>query len=360
LNTDVIVVGGGLSGLVAAFELQQAGRSVVVLEAAVQLGGRVQSLRHPSSKSYLGDLGPTWVWPDSQPIIRDWLSRLELKTYPQFDHGDTVIEQTADTPPMRYSTRGMYGSERISGGSTALVEALTIKLRPESISVCTRVTSVAFQRDHVEITTDNPGLPRLFAKHAIIAIPLRVAARSITWTPNLSAKLLQAMQATPTWMAQHAKALAVYDKAFWRGSGLSGRIASRVGPLVEAHDHSGPDGAPGAIFGFLGIPHRVRMKVGEQINNLVIAQLVRCFGQEAAEVRHFQIQDWAESDLICTDEDRHGPPTHPDVAPDILRQPFADGRIRFAVAELSTSSPGLIDGAFDIGTTVAADTIKHA
>jgi monoamine oxidase len=40
-ETDVVVVGGGLAGLVTARELSRTGLSVVVLEARERLGGRV-------------------------------------------------------------------------------------------------------------------------------------------------------------------------------------------------------------------------------------------------------------------------------------------------------------------------------
>jgi monoamine oxidase len=42
---DVVVVGGGLAGLVCAYELQRAGRSVTVLEARNRPGGRVYTVR---------------------------------------------------------------------------------------------------------------------------------------------------------------------------------------------------------------------------------------------------------------------------------------------------------------------------
>ncbi len=44
-DADVIVVGGGLAGLSAARHLQDAGRAVVVLEAATEVGGRVRTDR---------------------------------------------------------------------------------------------------------------------------------------------------------------------------------------------------------------------------------------------------------------------------------------------------------------------------
>lgn len=47
IDADVIVVGGGLAGLVAARELIEAGRTVLLFEARDRLGGRVWSTRFP-------------------------------------------------------------------------------------------------------------------------------------------------------------------------------------------------------------------------------------------------------------------------------------------------------------------------
>src|SRR5271165_4096339 len=56
--TSVVVVGAGLSGLAAAYRLQQAGATVTVLESASGPGGRVQTERHGD---YIIDTGPDAV-----------------------------------------------------------------------------------------------------------------------------------------------------------------------------------------------------------------------------------------------------------------------------------------------------------
>lgn len=53
----VIVVGAGLAGLSAAYELTQAGHDVTVLEARGRPGGRVQTLREPFSDGLYAEAG---------------------------------------------------------------------------------------------------------------------------------------------------------------------------------------------------------------------------------------------------------------------------------------------------------------
>src|SRR5215213_2986523 len=53
----VIVVGAGLAGLAAAYELVQLGYDVTVLEARTRPGGRVHTLRSPFSDGLYAEAG---------------------------------------------------------------------------------------------------------------------------------------------------------------------------------------------------------------------------------------------------------------------------------------------------------------
>ena len=53
----VLVVGAGLAGLSAAFELTQVGHDVTVLEARTRPGGRVDTLRDPFADGLYAEAG---------------------------------------------------------------------------------------------------------------------------------------------------------------------------------------------------------------------------------------------------------------------------------------------------------------
>ncbi len=104
LNTfdpvDVVVVGGGLSGLVAARELQAAGRSVHLIEAAAELGGRMTGQRvdlsgpgyavaAPASSPWI-DLGGQWVGP-TQTRFLALLERHGIRRFESPHDGETVL-----------------------------------------------------------------------------------------------------------------------------------------------------------------------------------------------------------------------------------------------------------------------------
>jgi monoamine oxidase len=86
-DADVIVVGAGVAGLVAARRLQAHGLATLVLEARERVGGRL--LRHTLSDSVVIDLGGQWLGPTQERAYA--LAReLGLTLFPTHTEGENL------------------------------------------------------------------------------------------------------------------------------------------------------------------------------------------------------------------------------------------------------------------------------
>jgi len=85
---DVVVVGAGFAGLVAARRLIARGKSVVVLEARDRVGGRVKA---GTVAGRTVDVGGMWVGP-TQTRLLDLLREFDLHTTPQFVAGRQILQ----------------------------------------------------------------------------------------------------------------------------------------------------------------------------------------------------------------------------------------------------------------------------
>jgi len=86
----VVIVGAGLAGLTAAFELSARGHKVTVLEASGRSGGRVLTLRRPWDDGLYCEAGGEWVHPNHR-FIRHYLELFCLQL--QQDEGPTALWQ---------------------------------------------------------------------------------------------------------------------------------------------------------------------------------------------------------------------------------------------------------------------------
>ena len=91
---DVVVIGGGLSGLQAAYSAQKEGLSVAVLEARDRVGGKVWSVPLASNRG-TADLGAAWINDSLQPRVWSYVQRFGLQVVKQRLEGKAVM-QTED------------------------------------------------------------------------------------------------------------------------------------------------------------------------------------------------------------------------------------------------------------------------
>ncbi len=72
----IAIIGGGITGLTAAFSLKQRGIPVAVFEAAGRVGGVIQSVRRDG---YLAECGPNSIL-ETSPVISNLVSELGLES----------------------------------------------------------------------------------------------------------------------------------------------------------------------------------------------------------------------------------------------------------------------------------------
>ena len=82
----IIVVGAGLAGLSCAYELDQAGFNVILIEARSRPGGRVRTYRDPFADNLYAEMGAEYV--DSTDMyVKEYCKKFDLKVLPakQYD-----------------------------------------------------------------------------------------------------------------------------------------------------------------------------------------------------------------------------------------------------------------------------------
>ncbi|PHV08646.1 amine oxidase [Janthinobacterium sp. BJB412] len=367
LTARIAIVGGGLSGLYAAYLLERQGiTDYVLLEARASFGGRIESASVAGAAAGVDhyDLGATWFWPEMQPQLDRLIDELGLGRVEQYDSGDTMLERSPNEAPARL--RGYPSSPsstRLTGGMGALIDALRRRLAPARLLGGQRVLRLSAVEGYVVLDAvdadGNTSTHRV--GQVLLALPPRLAQASIEFAPPLPPALARQWRDTATWMAPHAKYVAVYATPFWRLQGLSGQGRSARGPLVEIHDASAHGGGA-ALFGFLGVPAATRKGVAEDVlKTLCRAQLTRLFGAEAATPLAEFIKDWAGQPYTATPADQDGAGGHGGAPPSAVAAGPWRGLLEGIASEWSPQFPGYVAGAVDAASRgVAAWAMRGA
>ena len=75
----IIIVGAGLAGLAAGFELKRAGHTPIILEAQQRVGGRVYTLRDPFTEGLYAEVGAMRI-PRAHTLSMEYVEKFGLKT----------------------------------------------------------------------------------------------------------------------------------------------------------------------------------------------------------------------------------------------------------------------------------------
>jgi putrescine oxidase len=129
-DADVVVVGAGVAGLVAATDLAAAGREVTVLEARDRVGGRLLNIEIGGEPN---ELGGQWIAP-YQSEMHALLAELGLESFHAHREGDSLYidpdgerhRYAAEEEPLPQASAASYAR------AVAKLDTLVAELDPEA------------------------------------------------------------------------------------------------------------------------------------------------------------------------------------------------------------------------------------
>jgi monoamine oxidase len=143
----VLVLGAGMAGLVAAYELTQLGHDVTLLEARTRSGGRVHTLREPFSDGLYAEEGAARI-PDDHDLTLKYVKQFDLELEPfypsrlnaiRFDRGsreEVPIDGFTDAMTRHYGP-DLGGNpdhwRKIKGGSDMLPRAFAVRMEKKIV-----------------------------------------------------------------------------------------------------------------------------------------------------------------------------------------------------------------------------------
>jgi monoamine oxidase len=346
---DTAIIGGGLSGVVLARSQHRQGRAVGLFEARERLGGRILSVSAGSGLAI--DLGPTWFWPDTQPLVMSLVAELELADIPQHDDGSMLHLIDPEKTPERITGKKQHeGARRFQGGMAQLIDAVAADLPPGLLHLGHVLTDVCDRGDHVALVFAAGGETVAFkARRVVLAVPPRLLEQQVRFEPELDEVTREAMRSAETWMATQAKVVIAYDRAFWREAGNSGNafVTHEQAVVGEIFDACDGGAAKAALGGFLALSPELRESFSVGLPMLMGNQMAQVFGA-ALEHGEQHYQDWASEPYTCSALDRTSARIeHAGVANPLLRRTHWNEKLYLGGSETASRGAGYLEGALE-------------
>ncbi len=215
----VAIVGAGISGLVAAYELTLAGHDVTVFEARDRVGGRVLTLRTPFAPGHFAEAGAARIRPEHD-LTLGYARHFGLDTSPFYPDAGLFVEvaagvRTQRTPDAFRSRRPSYS--KIRNGTERLPASFASRLG-SIVRTGLSVTTVRQIASGVRVSVADGT--EVEADRVLVTVPLTVLGR-ITFQPALSAAKREAAAGGFGYQAA-TRVFIRFASRFWEAGGLNG------------------------------------------------------------------------------------------------------------------------------------------
>uniref|UniRef100_A0A8C1IIE8 Amine oxidase n=1 Tax=Cyprinus carpio TaxID=7962 RepID=A0A8C1IIE8_CYPCA len=409
---DVIVIGGGISGLSAAKLLVESGLNPVLLEARNRVGGRTYTVQNKETKWV--DLGGAYIGPTQNRILRI-AKQYGVKTYkvnedeslvhyvkipkeapwraPHAEEWDKItmqqlIDQICWTRSARrfatlfvnvnvtsephevsalwflwyvkqcggtmriFSTTNGGQERKFAGGANQISQAMARELG-DRVKLGRAVYSIDQTGDLVEVRTVNEEIYK--AKYVILAIPPSLNLK-IHFNPELPPLRNQLIHRVP--MGSVIKCMVYYKENFWRKKGYCGSmvIEEEEAPIGLTLDDTKPDGSVPAIMGFILARKSRKLASLTKEERRICEIYARVLGtEEALNPVHYEEKNWCEEEYSGGCYTAYFPPGIMTQYGRVLREPV--GRLYFAGTETATEWSGYMEGAVQAGERASREIL---
>jgi monoamine oxidase len=364
----VIVVGGGLAGLSAAYELTRAGHDVTVLEAQQRPGGRVLTFRKPLADGFYAEAGAARI-PDGHKLTLGYARRFGLELEPFYPSRGKFVEigdghrrdiewcEFADDVQMQVGSHldrdwhglrisGVTHWHNIRGGNDRLPHAFAERLG----------TRVAYECAVKRIEQDGNGVRVRFLSRGrldtlegdrvvcAVAFPvLRHIEIAPAWSPS-KRKVIEDLA-----YAMAARICVQTRDRFWEGRGENG-FAITDWPAEIWHPSFNRAGTRGLLEIYLRHTQAIQMMAHSEHKRIDIA-LDRLSEAFPGTRQAFEV---AVQKYWCQDIWAGGAYSAPEPG-QATAAAAVEGRIHFAGEHTSEHGNAWMQGAFESGVRVARE-----
>ena len=187
----IIIIGAGMAGLVAGYELSQLGHDVTIFEARNRPGGRVQTLREPFSDGLYAEAGAARI-PTNHELTLKYVKLFDVQLEPMYPTGLSALRvdgRSKREVAIDSFTRGLgeyFGQElggspsrwsKVKGGSDMLPKAFAQRLA-DKIHYSSPVVRIEQDAHSARaVVLHNGSAQTLSADHILCAIPFSLLRR---------------------------------------------------------------------------------------------------------------------------------------------------------------------------------------
>ena len=353
----IIVIGAGMSGLVAAYELVRAGHDVTILEARDRIGGRVLTIRSPFSNNHFAEGGAARIKP-SHNLTLGYANHFNLNLDPFYaTSGDYVNMSNGNREIISNNTylNTSYGSIlrneylKIRGGSDLLPHSFyNSSALNNKIYLGVPVTSIHQQNNNVTVQTSNGN--QFIADRVLCTVPITVLNK-IQFTPPLSPEKQTAMNGGYRY-APSTRVYMQFQNRFWENESLNGWGNSDI-PEEIWQPTWDLAGSTGIIMSYLRWTPAEEMDAlsEEERINYILSRWENIFPGAASSLQSGMSQSWAEEEWS---KGAWASPTGSQDAALANHIGLAEDRIHFAGEHVSDDH-GWMQGALFSGLRAAAE-----